>query len=205
MGTLIVGTFLSLDGVMQGPGGPEEDRSGGFELGGWLVPHFDEVLGRVMMEHHGRAAAVLMGRRSYEILGAHWPRVGDDDPMAAKLNKVPKYVASTTLDRAEWSNSTLIEGDVAEGVAALKREIDGEIQTIGSGDLIQTLMEHDLVDEYRLWVFPVLLGTGKRLFADGTRPAGLELVSTSTSGTGVVIQSYRRAGALAQGSFMLDD
>ncbi len=203
MGKLAVGTFVTLDGVMQAPGGPDEDRDGGFEHGGWLVPLFDEDLGRISVEQTERAEALLLGRRTYEIFAAHWPRVADG-PIAAKLNAMPKYVASRTLEAVDWNNSTLIEGDVAEAVADLKARIDGEIQVIGSGDLIQTLLANDLVDAMTLWVFPVLLGTGKRLFAEGTRPLGLELTGTTTSSTGVAIQTYRRAGALSYGSFALD-
>lgn len=205
MGTLVVGTFVSLDGVMQAPGGPDEDRSGGFEHGGWLVPHVDEAMGRTIVDWTGRADAVLFGRKTYEILAAHWPRVGDDDPIAAKLNSVRKYVVSTTLQTVEWNNSTLISGDVAEAVADLKRQPGGEIQVTGSGELVQTLMRHDLVDEYRLMVFPVLLGTGKRLFGGGTMPAALELAESATSSTGVAIQTYRRAGEVTHGSFALED
>jgi dihydrofolate reductase len=205
MSKLIVQTFVSLDGVMQGPGGPDEDRSDGFAHGGWLVPYFDEAMGGTMVDWTGRADAVLFGRKTYEILAAHWPRVGDEDPIAAKLNSVRKYVVSTTLDTVEWNNSTLISGDVAGAVAGLKRGSGGEIQVTGSGELIQTLMRHDLVDEYRLMVFPVLVGSGKRLFAGGTMPAALELAESAMSGTGVAIHTYRRAGELQQGSFALDE
>ena len=204
MSTLVVGTFLTLDGVMQGPGGPEEDRSGGFAHGGWVVPHFDDALGRAMDEWIARADALLLGRRTYETFAAHWPHVGDDDPMAARLNRLPKHLASRTLDRVDWHNSSLIAGDVAEAVAELKSRPGREIQVHGSGELVQTLMAHDLVDEYRLRICPVLLGTGKRLFAGGTAPAGLELVDSATTGTGVVMQTYRRAGAPEYGSFALD-
>ena len=205
MSTLIVQTFVSLDGVMQGPGGPEEDRSDGFAHGGWLVPYVDEAIGRTIVDWTERADAVLFGRRTYEILAAHWPRVGDDDPIAAKLNRVRKYVVSTTLDTVDWNNSTLISGDVAGAVAELKRQPGGEIQVTGSGELIQTLMRHDLVDEYRVMVFPVLVGSGKRLFAGGTMPGALELVDAATSSTGVAIHTYRRAGELRSGSFALED
>ena len=204
MRKLVVGTFVSLDGVMQAPGGPDEDRSGGFEHGGWLVPHFDEAMGQTMVERTQQADGLLLGRKTYEIFAAHWPRAGDDDPIAAKLNRVRKYVVSTTLDTVEWNNSTLISRDVAGAVAELKRQPGGEIQVTGSGELIQTLMRHDLVDEYRLLVFPVLLGSGKRLFAEGTMPAALELADTTTSSTGVAIQTYRRAGELQRGSFALE-
>ncbi|HSJ73146.1 MAG TPA: dihydrofolate reductase family protein [Miltoncostaeaceae bacterium] len=205
MRKLVVGTFVTLDGVMQAPGGPEEDRSGGFEHGGWLVPHFDEELGRVAVEQTLRGDALLLGRRTYEIFAAHWPRVPDDDPIAARLNAMPKYVASRTLDAVDWNNSTLIRGDLAAAVAELKQGPDGEIHVTGSGDLIQTLLAEDLVDEFVIWVFPVLLGTGKRLFAEGTVPAGLELTGTTTSGTGVCVHTYRRAGGVETGSFQPDD
>ena len=206
MGKLVVGTFLTLDGVMQGPGGPEEDTEGGFEHGGWTVPFWsedDEVMGQFMDESMQRADALLLGRKTYEIFAAHWPNVGDDDPMAAKLNSVQKYVASTTLDKLEWQNSTLIEGDVAEAVAKLKDE-KAEIQVPGSQNLIQTLLKHDLIDEYRLLIFPVVLGTGKKLFADGTIPTSLKVVDTKTSGTGVSINSYQAAGRPEYGSFALE-
>jgi len=148
---------------------------------------------------------LLLGRKTYEIFAAYWPRVTGDDPTAAKLNSVSKYVASRTLDSVDWNNSTLIKGDVAEEVAGLKRDTEGEIHVPGSGELIQTLMEHDLVDEYRLWLFPVLIGTGKRLFAEGTIPGGLKLVDNRTSSTGVASHTYERAGKLEYGSFALEE
>jgi len=148
-----------------------------------------------------QAGALLLGRKTYDIFAAHWPHVGGDDPVAVKLNSVAKYVASRTLDKVTWNNSSLIEGDVAKAVAALKEPPGSEIQVTGSGDLIQTLIEHDLVDEYRLWVFPVVLGEGKRLFAGGAVPAALKLVDTKTSSTGVAIHTYERAGAIQFGSF----
>ncbi|WP_046472209.1 dihydrofolate reductase family protein [Allosalinactinospora lopnorensis] len=205
MAKLVVGTFLTLDGVMQAPGGPDEDRDGGFEHGGWLVPYFDDQLGQTMVDWTDRAASVLLGRRTYQIFAAHWPHVSGDDPIAAKLNSVPKYVASRTLGSVDWYNSTLLKGDAAEEVAALKQRTDGEIQVPGSCGLIQTLIRHDLVDEYRLCVFPVLLGAGKRLFGEGTLPAGLRLIGTRTSGTGVAIHVYERAGGLDYGSFALEE
>jgi len=200
MRNLVVGTFLSLDGVMQGPGGPDEDRDGGFDRGGWTVPYFDDELGRVMTDLVGQSGALLLGRRTYDIFAASWPLVGDDDPIAAKLNRVPKYVASRTPRRLEWNNSTLLSGDVAEEVAKLKQEDGGDIHVSGSGGLVQTLLRHDLVDEFRLLLFPVLVGAGKRLFADGTIPRSLELVDSTTSGTGVMICSYRRKGELETGA-----
>jgi len=204
MRKLIVGTFLTVDGVMQAPGGPDEDREGGFEHGGWSVNYWDEGMGQTIVESTLQAGALLLGRKTYDIFAAHWPLVGGDDPIAAKLNSMPKYVASRTIDEVTWNNSTLIKGDVAAAVAALKEQAGGEIQVTGSGDLIQTLIEHDLVDEYRLWVFPIVLGEGKRLFAAGAVPAALKLVDTKTSTTGVAIHIYERAGAVQYGTFEVD-
>jgi dihydrofolate reductase len=205
MRKLVVGTFVTVDGVMQAPGGPDEDREGGFAHGGWSVNYWDEVMGQIITDTTLQAGALLLGRKTYDIFAAHWPKVSDEDPVAAKLNSVPKYVASRTLDRVAWNNSTLIEGDLAEAVAALKEQPGDEIQVTGSGDLIQTLIEHDLVDEYRLWVFPVVLGGGKRLFAGGAVPAALNLIDTKTSSTGVAIHTYERAGAIRYGSFEVDE
>ena len=204
MRKLVVGTFLSVDGVMQAPGGPDEDREGGFERGGWSVNYWDEEMGQIITESTLQGDALLLGRKTYEIFAAHWPNVEGDDPIAAKLNSMPKYVASRTLAEVTWNNSTLIEEDLARAVAELKEQPGGTIQVTGSGDLIQTLMEHDLVDEYQLWVFPVVIGEGKRLFARGAVPAALKLVDTKTSSTGVAIQNYARAGAIPYGSFEVD-
>jgi dihydrofolate reductase len=189
---------------MQAPGGPDEDRDGGFEHGGWSFHYWDEAMGQRIAESTLRADALLLGRRTYEIFAAHWPNIGDDDPVAAKLNSVPKYVASRTLDEVTWDNSTLIEGDVAEAVAKLKEEINGEIQVTGSATLLQTLIEADLVDSYELWVFPLVLGTGKRLFGSGAIPAAFKVVDSQTSSTGVAIQVYERAGEVRYGSFALE-
>jgi dihydrofolate reductase len=201
---LVVGTFVTLDGVMQAPGGPEEDRSCEFAHGGWLVPYFDETMGQVMTEWIERADGLPLGRKTYEIFAAHWPHISGDDPIASKLNSVRKHVVSRTLDRVEWNNSTLVNGDVVEAIKRLKREPGKELQVHGSGDLIQTLLKHDLIDTFRLWTFPVLIGTGKRLFASGTVPKRLKLVETRTSSTGVVLQVHQSAGRLEYGSFMLE-
>ena len=205
MSKLVVTESVSLDGVMQAPGGPNEDTDGGFAYGGWVAPHFDDEMGSLAVEGALRPDALLLGRRTYEIFAAHWPRVTGDDPIAAKLNAMPKHVASRTLEAVEWNNSTLIQGDVAEAVAELKEGPGGEIRVYGSGNLVQTLLASDLVDELVLWVFPVLLGEGKRLFGEGTRPAGLELADAKTSSTGVALNTYRRAGAVKTGSFELED
>ncbi|MEV8287825.1 dihydrofolate reductase family protein [Streptomyces niveus] len=200
MRKLMVTTFVSLDGVMQGPGGSDEDRDGGFEHGGWSVPHFGPDLIQRMTDLVQRADALLVGRKTYDIFAATWPLAEADDPIGSKMNSVRKYVASRTLDTVSWQNSTLLTGDVAEAVARLKQEGDGEIQVHGSGDLIQTLIAHDLVDEFHVLVFPVLVGSGKRLFGRGTVPAGLKLVDTARSGSGVVISTYARAGKVEYGA-----
>ncbi|MEV8419938.1 dihydrofolate reductase family protein [Streptomyces niveus] len=200
MRKLMVTTFVSLDGVMQGPGGSDEDRDGGFEHGGWSVPHFGPDLIQRMTDLVQRTDALLLGRKTYDIFASTWPLAEADDPIGSKMNSVRKYVASRTLDAVSWQNSTLLTGDVAEAVARLKQEGDGEIQVHGSGDLIQTLIAHDLVDEFHVLVFPVLVGSGKRLFGRGTVPAGLKLVDTARSGSGVVISTYARAGKVEYGA-----
>jgi dihydrofolate reductase len=200
MRKLMVTTFVTLDGVMQAPGGNEEDRDGGFEHGGWSVPHFDQEMVQVMVELISRADALLLGRKTYEIFAATWPLAEAGDPIGSKLNRMRKYVASRTLDTVSWQNSALLTGDVAEAVGEIKRGEGGEIQVHGSGDLIQTLIEHDLVDEFHLLVFPVLIGSGKRLFGRGTIPAGLKLAGTTTSSTGVVISTYARDGKVEYGA-----
>jgi dihydrofolate reductase len=206
MRKLVAGTFVTLDGVMQGPGGPEEDRDGGFEHGGWSVKYWDEMMGKVVVEQTLQADALLLGRRTYEIFASYWPRVTDpNDPVATKLNGMPKYVASRTLGKVDWANSTLLQGDAATAVARLKKGTGGEIHVTGSSNLIQTLLKHDLIDEFRLWVFPVMVGTGKRLFGNGTIPGAFRLADAKTSTTGVAIHRYERAGKIEHGSFALDE
>ena len=200
MAKLTVTSFVSIDGVMQAPGGPTEDRSGGFAHGGWVIPHFDEGLGGFMVEVFGRAGAFLLGRATWQIFAGHWPRVTDPmDPIALALNKFPKYVASRTLERADWSGSTIIR-DVPGEVARLKAGPGtGELQVHGSPGLAQTLLRHGLIDELHLLTFPVLLGSGKKLFGAGTVPTAFELAGTQATGTGVVISSYRRTGRPSYG------
>jgi dihydrofolate reductase len=187
--------FLSLDGVMQAPGSPEEDTEGGFRHGGWQQPYVDDVLGRTATEGMAATDAYLFGRKTYEKMAAYWPTAPDDDPYAQHLNSTPKYVVSTTLDTLEWQNSTLLEGDVADDVAKLKQQPGGNIAVLGSGQLVQTLIAHDLVDEYFLAVFPIVLGSGKRLFREADEPGKLSLVDSKTTSTGGVLLTYRPATA----------
>jgi dihydrofolate reductase len=192
---LTITTFLSVDGVMQGPGGPDEDRSGGFDRGGWLVPHFDEATGQFMNGVFDKVDAFLLGRRTYEIFAASWPKVTDpEDPIASRLNTLPKYVVSTTLGSADWQNSTIINGDIVAEVARLKETPGRELQVHGSGMLARTLLENDLVDELRLLVFPVIVGAGRRLFPDAGVATGLRLVDTRTTGSGTAIHVYQPTG-----------
>ncbi len=200
MRRLAVQTFVTLDGVMQAPGGPEEDTSGGFTHGGWSVGYWDdEVLPKAVDASRDRLGALLLGRRTYEIFARHWPHV-TGDPMADMLNSVPKYVASRRLETAAWNNSHVIANGVAEQVERLKCQPGGEIQVHGSAELIQTLIRSDLIDEFRLMIFPVVLGRGKRLFAQGAVPTGLRLTDRAITTTGVVA-TYERTGTIAYGSF----
>ena len=199
MRELLVTTFLTLDGVMQAPGGPEEDASGGFAHGGWSVNYWDDTLDQVMGEATSKPFAMVLGRKTYDIMAAYWPNASEEG--ASVFNDATKYVASRTTRDLEWSNSVLIPGDAADGLAALKREDGPELQVHGSANLIQTLLRHNLVDRFRLFIFPVVVGSGKRLFAEGTVPAGLKLVDSTVSSTGVVIGTYEPAGELVTGSF----
>ncbi|HWE92170.1 MAG TPA: dihydrofolate reductase family protein [Pseudonocardiaceae bacterium] len=197
---LTVTTFLTLDGVVQAPGGPDEDRSGGFEQGGWQVPYGDDEGGEIISARFASASAFLLGRGTYEIFAGYWPHVPDDNPIAAALNKLPKYVVSTTLTELSWQNSTLIGGDVAEQVAALKTLPGQELQVYGSGQLIRSLLAHDLVDEFQLLIYPVVLGAGRRLFGEGT-PAAFRLADSRTTSSGVIVATYLPDGRPRYGSF----
>lgn len=200
MGKLVVSAFVTLDGVMQAPGGPDEDADG-FTHGGWSAPYATDEMDDIILEQFAGIEAFLLGRRTYEIFAGYWPKVTDEDnPVAAKLNGAAKYVASRTLDTLAWHNSHLLGGDVATAVAGLKQRIAGEINVQGSSVLIRTLQRHELVDEYRLLVEPVVLGTGKRLFAEGTVPTALTLTDSRTAGGGSIYATYRTAGKPTYGS-----
>jgi dihydrofolate reductase len=192
MRKVVVGTFLTLDGVMQAPGGPQEDTEGGFKHGGWQMPYFDEDSGEIMNKNIAATEALLLGRKTYQIFAAYWPTAPADDPFGQKLNSIPKYVVSTTLDKAEWNNSTLIRSNIPEEVARLKQQPgSGIISVTGSGKLAQTLRKHNLVDEYVLWINPIVLGSGKRLFDGGVTPSNLKLIDTKTTSSGVLVLTYQ--------------
>ncbi len=191
MRKLLVVEFLSLDGVYQAPGDPNEDTEGGFEHGGWQVPFFDEVLGASAAQGMAGTDAHLFGRKTYEIMAAYWPNAPAEDPFAKHLNGVRKYVASRTLTEAKWQNTTLLRGDVVEEVAELKDRPGAAITVLGSGNLVRTLADHDLVDEYSLTVFPVVLGGGKKLFPEDGRMRKLRLVDSETTTTGGLMLTYR--------------
>jgi len=193
MGQLVVSEMVSLDGVMQGPGGPEEDTEGGFKHGGWQAPLLDEESLSLITMDIGRMDALLLGRKTYDIFAAYWPKATTNKEIADKLNSAPKYVASRSRRRLEWNNSSLIQGDLPKEVARIKQK-NGEVHVIGSGNLIQTLLRLDLVDRFNLWVYPLLLGTGKRLFGEGTMPAGLRLTSSQAFPKGAILLAYEHAG-----------
>jgi dihydrofolate reductase len=190
MRKLTVSEFVSLDGVMQAPGGADEDTEGGFRHGGWQMGYFDDVAGERIGTSMAQTGAFLLGRRTYEIFASYWPTQSDDDPFAKILNGLPKYVASTTLgEPLAWQNSTLLQGDVAKAVAELKEGEGGNIVVLGSGGLVQTLYENDLVDEYALMIHPIVLGSGKKLFREVPRKP-LKLADSVTTSTGVVMATY---------------
>jgi dihydrofolate reductase len=198
---LIASTFVSLDGVLQGPGAPEEDPTGGFGFGGWTFSYWDESMGESMDGFDAKDRELLLGRRTYEIFEAHWPYQPADDPIAKTFNATRKHVASRTLRKLDWNNSSLLQGDVATAVAKLKSQDGPDLQIIGSGHLIQTLQAAALIDEFNVWTFPVVLGRGKRLFEAGARAAALRLTASHVSGTGVVMSTYGPVGEVPVGSF----
>jgi dihydrofolate reductase len=203
MRQLVVNTFLTVDGVMQAPGGPGERWDGGVDHGGWSTGYWDDQISGIMAEITGRPFELLLGRKTYAIFAAHWPRT--DQPGADLFNNATKHVASRTLDHVDWQNSILIKGDVADYVRNLKQTDGPQIQVHGSGTLLQTLLEHDLVDAFSLLIFPLVLGSGKRLFGAGTVPAGLKTVDVKMSSTGVIAVRYARAGDLRYGSFAVQE
>jgi len=198
MRKLFVLSFITLDGVMQAPGGPEEDPTGGFRYGGWTVPYFDDFLGQTMGEQMSGPFDLLLGRKTFEIFASYWPHHEDEWP---GINKATKYVASNTLTKHEWSNSVFLKGNVVDEIKQLKQQDGPDLQVHGSGNLIQTLLKHDLVDEFWLKIFPITLGPGKRLFAEGTMPGAFSLHEAKTSPRGVIVVSYQRAGEVKTGSF----
>ena len=198
MRNLIVLSFVTLDGVMQAPGGPEEDTAGGFSYGGWTVPYFDDFLGNEMTEQMNRPFDLLLGRKTYELFASYWPHHVDEGP---GINNATKYVASHAPMEFSWERSVHLQGDVVEEVKKLKAQDGPELQVHGSGNLIQTLLRHDLIDELWLKIFPITLGTGKRLFAEGTTPGAFTLREAKMSPRGVIVASYERAGDVQTGSF----
>jgi dihydrofolate reductase len=202
MRKLVVLTFISLDGVMQAPGGPEEDTSGGFEYGGWTVPYFDDFSGTIMGEQMSMSFDLLLGRKTYDIFAGYWPKQDPSGAVAEPFNKATKYVVSGSSPQMTWEKSVLIDGDVAAKLKALKNGDGPMLQVHGSGNMIQTLLKNDLVDELWLKIFPITLGTGKRLFAEGTTPAAFELMESKTSPSGVIFANYKRSGEVKTGSFV---
>ena len=201
MRKVVAAAFMSLDGVIQAPGGPTEDPTGDFTQGGWTFHYWDAAMEQYMGESFSKPFDLLLGRKTYEIFAAHWPYVGPDDPTGQLFDRVTKYVATTSTAPLNWVNSVALQGDVAAEVAKLKQADGPNLLTQGSSVLLQTLLEHDLIDEFQLMIFPVVLGPGKRLFGRGTRPSALKLTATTVSTTGVILSRYERAGAIKPGSF----
>lgn len=201
MRKLIVSTFASLDGIMQAPGGPEEDSTGGFTLGGWMFGYGDESMDISAAGFDGKDRELLLGRRTYQIFEAYWPYQPNDHPIAKTLNAAKKHVASRTLTMLHWNNSTLLHGDVVAAIIALKNQPGLDLQIIGSGSLIQTLQAASLIDEYNVWTFPLVLGRGKRLFSEAAKPSALRLVRSRVSTSGVVMSTYAPDGDIQPGSF----
>jgi dihydrofolate reductase len=204
MRRIIVATFTSLDGIMQAPGGPQEDPTGGFSLGGWTAPYFDEALGASLGEIFGRPFDLLLGRKTYEIFAGHWPYITDpNDPIASVFNRITKYVASRSTPTLSWQNSQLLGRDVIQSLKKLKSEDGPDLLVQGSSDFLQTLWQNRLVDEFSLLIFPVVLGKGKRLFGNGAAPSGLRLVKSKSYPTGVIVANYEPAGEVKIGDFQL--
>ncbi|MDF2368790.1 dihydrofolate reductase family protein [Sneathiella sp.] len=199
MRKIIVLSFITLDGIMQAPGGPEEDTSDNFEFGGWTVPYFDEVLGATMGEQMGRPFDLLLGRKTFDIFAGYWPE--HDNEIGAPINNATKYVASNTIENHSWQKSVFMKGDVVRQIGALKEEEGPELQVHGSANFIQTLLSNDLVDEFWLKIFPITLGKGKRLFGDGAMPYAFKPFGTKTTPSGVIIANFRRDGEVETGSF----
>ncbi len=204
MGQLVVNMFATLDGVIQSPGAPEEDTEGGFVHGGWQAPLLDDESGQVIGQNMARMDALLLGRKTYDIFAGYWPKAPADNPFAAKLNAVPKYVASRTLDDVDWNNSSLIEGDLAAAIERIKAEYN-EVHTFGSSDLVQSLLDLQLIDRLTLFVFPVVLSTGKRLFREGTPPTTFKLIESRPFKSGAVLMTYEPAGKPTYGTIGLED
>lgn len=210
MRKIIAAAFVSLDGVMQAPGGPDEDPTGGFEHGGWLVPHFDDTVGAAIGEMFDRPFDLLLGRKTYDIFAAHWPHVPadaeeGDAQIAALFNRITKYVASRAQPELTWQNSELLGPDAAAALRTLKQTDGPDLLTQGSSELIQTLLAEDLIDELHLLIFPVVLGKGKRMLGEGANPAAFRLIKSIVSPSGVVIASYARAGKVETGSFAMEE
>jgi len=202
MRKIIAGAFVSLDGIMQAPGGPEEDPTGGFKFGGWGAPHFDDKMGEVIGELFARPFDLLLGRKTYDIFAAHWPYAPKDDPIGSVFDRITKFVATRDAGFTfNWQNSVSLGSDPVARLKSLKQEEGPDLLTQGSTDFLKTLLHHGLVDEFNVSTFPVILGKGKRLFGDGSQPMGLKLVSSQTSDSGIVVSRYLPDGAVKIGDF----
>lgn len=205
MRKVIAATFISLDGVMQAPGGPQEDPSGGFEHGGWTFHSFDEATGKALFEVFEKPFDLLLGRKTYDIFAAHWPHVGDDDPIAKQFNRITKYVATRGSGKLDWNNSRSLGSDVVAAIKQLKADEGPDLLIQGSSNLIQTLLRNGLIDEFSLLTFPLVLGGAKKLFGDGAVPTAMKLLRSQISPTGVIIATYKPDGPVKTGSFALPD
>lgn len=204
MRKIVVNTFVTLEGVMQAPGGPQEDPTGDFKYGGWSFNYWDEMMGNFMSEFMARPFELLLGRKTYEIFAAHWPYI-KNDPTADKFNSIKKYVVSKTVNKLNWNNSHLIKTNVVQEIGKLKEQDGPELQVHGSSNLVKTLVNAKLVDLFNIWTFPVTVGKGKQLFGEGTNASNLKLVDVKSSDTGVIIATYQPAGELKTGSFALEN